>query len=218
MATVASLRDHLVEELNDLLNAEQQLIEALPKMGQRASSRQLQAAFRGHLAQTRAHEQRVAEALKQLGERADGKTCQAMKGLLKEGQELMEGSEAGALRDAMMITAAQKVEHYEIATYGTVRTYAQLLGERGVAKLLAQTLKEEKAADRKLTGIAEGSVNKRASKEWHDHATASGVLHKGAEWLGSTVGRAVKTVLPRSHAADRIARKRSRGKRSARRR
>lgn len=214
MATVASLRDHLIEELNDLLNAEQQLIEALPKMAQRASSRLLQAAFRGHLAQTRTHERRVSEALKQLGEKADGKTCQAMKGLLKEGQELMEGSDAGALRDAMMITAAQKVEHYEIATYGTVRTYAQLLGERGVAKLLAQTLKEEKAADRKLTGIAEGSVNTRASQEWHDQATASGMLHKGAEWLGSTVGRAVKTVLPGSQAAGRTPSTRSHRKRN----
>src|SRR6185436_1092364 len=101
MASVASLRDHLVDELNDLLNAEQQLIEALPKMAQRASTRQLQAAFRGHLAQTRSHEKRVSEALKKLGEKAEGKTCQAMKGLLKEGQELMDGSDAGALRDAM---------------------------------------------------------------------------------------------------------------------
>ena len=205
MATVASLRDHLIDELNDLLNAEQQLIEALPKMAQRASTRQLQAAFRGHLAQTRSHEKRVSEALKKLGEKAEGKTCQAMKGLLKEGQELMEGSDAGALRDAMMITAAQKVEHYEIATYGTVRTYAQLLGERDVARLLAQTLKEEKAADKKLTGIAEGSVNTRASKEWHEKATAAGMLHKGAEWIGGTVGRAVKTVIPRALAADRTA-------------
>ena len=94
-----------------------------------------------------------------------------MEGLLAEGQELMDGSDAGALRDAMMITAAQKVEHYEIATYGTVRTYAQVIGERGVAKLLQQTLKEEHAADRKLTKIAEGSVNRRASEEWHEQTS-----------------------------------------------
>jgi len=200
MASVGSLREHLVEELNDLLNAEEQLIEALPEMAQRATSRELRTAFRGHLAETRQHVKRVTQALKQLGEKASGKTCEAMEGLLAEGQELMEGSDAGALRDAMMITAAQKVEHYEIATYGTVRTYAQVVGERGVAKLLQQTLKEEHAADRKLTKIAEGSVNRRASQEWHEQ---TGVVEQGAKWVGSTVGNALKRVMPRSEAADR---------------
>jgi ferritin-like metal-binding protein YciE len=203
MASVESLREHLVEELNDLLNAEQQLIEALPQMAERALTRELRTAFRSHLAETRQHEKRVAQALKELGEEASGKTCEAMKGLLEEGQELMDGADGGALRDAMMITAAQKVEHYEIATYGTVRTYATVLGEKGVAKLLEQNLKQEKAADRKLTGIAEGSVNRRASKEWHEQSgaaeTATGMLQKGAEWIGSTVGSAVKAV----QAADR---------------
>src|SRR6476619_5533104 len=103
MASVASLREHLVEELNDLLNAEQQLIEALPKMAERAADRELRTAFRSHLAETRQHEKRVAQALKQLGEEASGKTCEAMKGLLEEGQELMDGADGGALRDAMMI-------------------------------------------------------------------------------------------------------------------
>ena len=121
-------------------------------MQQKASQRQLKAAFRSHLAETRGQARRVQQALKMLGEQPSEKTCEAMEGLLTEGQELMESSDAGALRDAMMITAAQKVEHYEIATYGTVRTYAQILGEKGVARLLAQTLKEEKAADKKLTG------------------------------------------------------------------
>jgi ferritin-like metal-binding protein YciE len=206
MASVASLREHLVEELNDLLNAEQQLIEALPQMQEKASNRQLKAAFRSHLAQTRAHEKRVSQALKQLGEDADGKTCEAMEGLLEEGQELMESADAGALLDAMLITAAQKVEHYEIATYGTVRTYAQVLGERGVARLLDQTLREEKAADKKLTSIAEGSVNARASKEWHEQASmmesGADMLEKGAKWVGATVGSAVKRVRP-AQAADR---------------
>lgn len=200
MASVGSLREHLVEELNDLLNAEEQLVDALPKMADRATSRELCTAFRGHLAETRQHAKRVTQALKQLGEKASGKTCEAMKGLLAEGQELMDGSDAGALRDAMMITAAQKVEHYEIATYGTVRTYARVIGERGVAKLLQQTLKEEHAADRKLTKIAEGSVNRRASEEWHEQTS---VLQKGAQWVGSTVGGALKRVMPRVEAADR---------------
>ena len=200
MASVASLREHLVEELNDLLNAEEQLIEALPEMAQRATSRELRTAFRSHLAETRQHKKRVTQALKQLGERAAGKTCEAMEGLLTEGEELMKGSDAGSLRDAMMITAAQKVEHYEIATYGTVRTYARVIGERGVARLLQQTLKEEHAADKKLTRIAEGSVNRRASEEYNEQ---SGMFEKGAAWVGSTVGGALKRVMPRSTAADR---------------
>jgi ferritin-like metal-binding protein YciE len=212
MASVASLREHLVEELNDLLSAEQQLIEALPQMQEKASDRQLKAAFRSHLAQTRGHEKRVAQALKQLGEEADSKTCEAMEGLLEEGQELMESADPGALLDAMLITAAQKVEHYEIATYGTVRTYARVIGERGVAKLLEQTLKEEKATDKKLTSIAEGAVNRKAAKEWHEQASmmesGSDMLQKGAQWVGSTVGGAVKRVMP-GQAADNS---RSRGK------
>jgi ferritin-like metal-binding protein YciE len=211
MASVASLREHLVEELNDLLNAEQQLIEALPQMQEKASDRQLKAAFRSHLAQTRTHEKRVAQALKQLGEQADGKTCEAMEGLLAEGEERMSSADGGALLDAMLITAAQKVEHYEIATYGTVRTYAQVLGERGVANLLEQTLREEKAADKKLTSIAEGAVNKRASKEWHEQSSmmesGGDMLQKGAKWVGSAVGSAVKRVMP-GQAADRRPRSR----------
>jgi ferritin-like metal-binding protein YciE len=200
MASVASLREHLVEELNDLLNAEEQLTEALPKMAERTTSRELRTAFRSHLAETKQHVKRVTQALKQLGEKASGKTCEAMEGLLEEGQDLMDGSDAGALRDAMMITAAQKVEHYEIATYGTVRTYAQVIGERGVAKLLQQTLKEEHSADRKLTKIAEGSINRRAAAEWNEQ---TGMLEKGAKWVGSTVGVALKRAMPRSEAADR---------------
>jgi hypothetical protein len=105
----------------------------------------------------------------------------------------------------MMITAAQKVEHYEIATYGTVRTYAQVIGERGVAKLLQQTLKEEHAADRKLTKIAAGSINRRAAQEWHDQTS---MLEQGAKWVGSTVGGALKRVMPRTEAADRRGTKR----------
>jgi ferritin-like metal-binding protein YciE len=218
MASVASLREHLVEELNDLLNAEQQLIEALPMMAERASRRELKGAFRSHLAETKRHAQRAAQALKSLGEKVSGKTCEAMKGLLEEGQELVGGVEPGALQDAMMITAAQKVEHYEIATYGTVRTYAQVLGEKQVAALMAQTLREEKAADKKLTRIAEGQVNRQAAKEFHQQKStaaaateaAGSALEKGAEWVGSAVGGAVariKKAVPRTSAADRGKRK-----------
>jgi ferritin-like metal-binding protein YciE len=209
MATVASLREHLVEELNDVLNAEQQLIEALPQMAQRAASRELKAAFKTHLAQTRTHQRRVTQALRQLGEKPDGSTCEAMEGLIEEGEHLMKNGEPGALQDAMLITAAQKVEHYEIATYGTVRTYAQVVGERAVAKLLEQTLKEEKAADKKLTSIAQGSVNKRAGEEWQGRIGVGSMLQRGTRWAGSTVGATVKRLKPRAHAADRARARRS---------
>jgi ferritin-like metal-binding protein YciE len=220
MATVASLREHLVEELNDLHDAEHQLIEALPQMAQRATSRDLKAAFKNHLAATRTHERRVAQALRQLGERPDGSTCEAMEGLLEEGQDLMKGSNPGPLQDAMLITAAQKVEHYEIATYGTVRTYAQVVGEKSVAKLLEQTLKEEKAADQKLTRIAEGSVNRRAVNEWQERSGAGRMLQRGTRWAaGSTIGAAGKRARPRAHAADRSwsgSRSKNRSRRRAR--
>ena len=209
MATVASLREHLVEELNDLHDAEQQLIEALPQMAQRAASRELKAAFKTHLAQTRTHQRRVTQALRQLGEKPDGSTCEAMEGLIEEGEHLMKSAGPGALQDAMLITAAQKVEHYEIASYGTVRTYAQVVGERAIAKLLEQNLKEEKAADKKLTSIAEGSVNKRAGQEWQGRIGVGSMLERGTRWAGSTVGTTVRRLKPRAHAADRARARRS---------
>jgi ferritin-like metal-binding protein YciE len=207
MGSTASLREHLVDELNDLLNAEEQLVDALPNMANKATDKQLKAAFQSHLKQTRKHAQRVSAALKALGEKASGKTCQAMKGLLEEGEELMSGNDPGALLDAMMITAAQKVEHYEIATYGTVCRYADVLGERKVSRPLMQNLKEENAADMKLTTIAERSVNRRASKEYHERAAESveadeSVIEKGARWMGMTAGRVASRVLPRAFASE----------------
>jgi ferritin-like metal-binding protein YciE len=201
MASTATLREHLVHELNDLLDAEEQLIDALPKMAKKASDRQLKTAFQSHLTQTRNHAQRVSAALKALGEKPKGKTCEAMKGLLEEGEELMSSADPGALLDAMMITAAQKVEHYEIATYGTVCTYASVLGEPKVSQPLMQTLKEEKAADKKLTSIAEGSVNRRASKEFQEEADDS-MIAKGAKWMGMTAGRVASRVTPRATASE----------------
>jgi ferritin-like metal-binding protein YciE len=153
---VDSLRTHLIDELKDLLDAENQLTSALPKLASSASTPALRTAFQKHLKETRGHIARLNEAMRELGERPRRKTCEAMEGLLTEGEKMMNEAPEGALRDAVMITAAQKVEHYEMATYGTVRTYAEVLGERGVARLLAQTLKEEKAADAKLTMIAGG--------------------------------------------------------------
>jgi ferritin-like metal-binding protein YciE len=190
MATVTSLRAHLVDKITDLLSAEEHLVDVLPKMAERTSSPKLRAAFQRHLAETRIHAERLTEGLKLLGEQAAGSTCEAMKRLLEEEQELMESSDSGSLRDAMLITAAQKVEHYEIASYGTARTYAEVLGEREVARLLARTLKEERAADKKLSDIAKGSLNKRAAKEWHKRQDQARLLHHSAAWVGSSTGAA----------------------------
>jgi len=198
MASTATLRDHLIDELNDLLNAEEQLIEALPKMAQKATDRQLKTAFHSHLAQTRGHAKRVTQAIQALGEQPDSTTCEAMEGLIEESQKLMSQGDPGPLLDAMLITAAQKVEHYEIATYGTVCTYANVLGERSVSRPLAMNLKEEKAADKKLTTIAERSINRRAAQAWQQ-ANDEGMIERGAKWMGSAVGR----MMPRTSAPDR---------------
>jgi ferritin-like metal-binding protein YciE len=191
MAAVNSLHAHLVEELTDLRDAETQLTQALPKLAQSATSKQLRDAFQKHLKETRTHLTRIDQALRALGEKPSSKTCEAMKGLLKEGETHMKKSPAGALRDAVLITGAQKVEHYEMASYGTARTYAQVLGAQNVARLLEQTLNEEKAADRTLTGIAEGSVNEEAAEEFQSQSE-EGPLMRSAEWAGRTTGIAAR--------------------------
>ena len=152
---VESWRDLYFEQLKVLYNAEHQLIKALPKMAKAASSEGLLAAFTEHLGKTREHAQRIETIFEQLGEKAQGKKCKAMEGLVKEGGEVIEEDMADEIKDAALIAAAQRVEHYEIAGYGCVRTYATILGDAGAASLLAQTLEEEKEADEGLNGIAE---------------------------------------------------------------
>ena len=191
MAAVDSLHAHLVEELTDLRDAETQLTQALPKLAQAATSKALRTAFEKHLKETRTHLTRLDQALRELGEKPSSKTCQAMKGLLKEGNRHMKNAPEGSLRDAVLITGAQKVEHYEMASYGTARTYARVLGEVKVAQLLERTLAEEKAADRTLTGIAERSVNEEAAEEWEAQAD-EGPLMRTAVWAGQASGMAVR--------------------------
>lgn len=193
MTTVDSLRTHLIDELIDLLDAETQLTGTLPTLAQAATSKALHAAFQKHLKETRGHVTRLNQALRALGEKPSSKTCKTMKGLLEEGNSMMKKTAAGSLRDAVMITAAQKVEHYEMASYGTARTYATVLGEKGVARLLAQTLKEEKGADQALTRIAEGGINQEAAEERHSQQDDS-ILMRTAEWAGSTAGYASREV------------------------
>ena len=150
-----SLRDLYVEQLKDLYNAEQQLIKALPKMAKAASSEELKAAFEDHLGQTRQHAQRIETIFEQMGEKAKGKKCKAMEGLVEEGGEVIKEDMDEGIKDAALIAAAQRVEHYEIAGYGCVRAYATRLREDDAASLLSQTLQEEKEADEALNEIAE---------------------------------------------------------------
>jgi ferritin-like metal-binding protein YciE len=157
-----SLRDLYVEELRDLFSAENQLVKALPKMAEAASDSHLKTAFTAHLRQTKTHVTRLEQIFRQLGEKPSGETCEAMKGLIVEGEEMIKASGEATVRDAGLIGAAQRVEHYEMAGYGTARSLAEHLGENAAAQILQQTLEEEGEADQKLTEIAESEVNLHA--------------------------------------------------------
>lgn len=157
-----SLQALFLEELKDVYHAEKQLVEALPRMAKAADSAELQQAFSDHLAETKSQVERLERILQELGHPARGKRCKGMEGLLEEAKEILQEDGEPAVIDAALIAAAQRVEHYEIAAYGCLRTYAQLLGHENAAKLLSQTLAEEEAADKKLTAIGERSVNAEA--------------------------------------------------------
>ena len=157
-----SLQKLYIEELRDLYNAENQLVKALPKMAKHASHQELKQAFEDHLEQTKEHVERLDEIFKRLDERPTGKTCKGMKGLIEEGSEILEKDGDESVLDAALIGAAQRVEHYEIAGYGTVRTFANMLGENEAAELLQQTLDEEGETDKLLTELAESVVNVEA--------------------------------------------------------
>jgi ferritin-like metal-binding protein YciE len=160
---ITTLEQLFVEQLKDLYSAENQLIEALPMMADAAHAPALKKGFHTHWKETKEHARRLEKILKGLGEDADGKTCKAMQGLVKEGNETISEDASPEVKDAALIAAAQRVEHYEIAGYGCVATYATLLGRRGDAKILATTLKEEAATDKKLTASAK-TLNVKAVK------------------------------------------------------
>jgi ferritin-like metal-binding protein YciE len=151
-----------------LYNAENQLLKALPKMAKKASAPELKKAFQDHLTQTEGHVTRLEKIFKKLGEKPTGKTCKAMKGLVEEGKEVIEEDGDGSVLDAALIGAAQRVEHYEMAGYGVVRTFASLLGEDEAQDLLQRTLNEEGEADKKLTALAETVINVEASEAEED--------------------------------------------------
>jgi len=153
----------LVDELKDLYSAESQITKALPKMAKGASSSELRSAFENHLKETEGHVQRLEKIFETLGGSPKGKTCNGMKGLLSEGAEMLEETAKGDVRDAALISAAQRVEHYEMAAYGAARSFAERLGQAQIAQTLEKTLQEEKTADQKLTQISQ-AINSRATR------------------------------------------------------
>ncbi len=158
-----SLQSLFLEELKDIYHAEKQLVQALPRLAKSASSPELKEAITSHLEETKGHVERIEQIFQDLGHAARGKRCKGMEGLLEEGKEIMEEEGEDAVIDAALIAGAQRVEHYEIAAYGCLRTYAQLLGYDKAARLLSETLSEEEAADEKLNAIAESKVNAEAA-------------------------------------------------------
>jgi ferritin-like metal-binding protein YciE len=170
-----SLRELYVDELRDLYNAETQLTKALPKMAKAASNEGLREAFEEHLGQTSEHVSRLEQIFEQLDEKPTGKKCLGMEGLTKEGADTMKEDYSDAVMDAAIIGAAQRVEHYEMAAYGTARAFAELLGEKGHVSLLEQTLEEEKQADKKLTELSQ-EINPQTVQ---DKERAPGVSREG---------------------------------------
>ena len=164
MAKIKSLNELFLEELGDLYNAEKQLVKAIPKMAQATVSVELRSALQGHLEQTKNQVNRLEEVFKKLGQKPRGVVCKAMKGIIEEGTEAIHKTDKCAARDAAIIGAAQRVEHYEIAGYGTAQSHAYLLEREDIGVLLNETLCEEKEADSRLNELAEGSINLKAKQ------------------------------------------------------
>src|SRR5947208_7191162 len=181
-----TLQKLYTDELRDLYNAENQLLKALPKMAKAASSEDLKDAFEKHLEQTKGHVKRLEQVFEALGEKPKGKTCRAMKGLIEEGSEILKEEGEESILDAGIIVAAQKVEHYEIASYGSVRTFAHLLGQNKAAELLQTTLDEESETNELLNRLAEGIVNREAVLESELAGASCGRSHS---FLRSEVAR-----------------------------
>lgn len=163
-STFNTLDDLFLQQLQDVYDAEIRLVDALPKMSEAAKHQDLRAAFDQHLRETETHVRRLEEVFRELGKEPERTTCDAMKGLIKEGNAMAGAGGDGDVRDAGLIAAAQRVEHYEMASYGTLRTLARQLGHQGIADTLQHTLDEEGATDHKLTDIAEAHINVEAGR------------------------------------------------------
>lgn len=170
---INTLQDLYIEELRDIYNAETQLVKALPKVAQAATSDELRSSIEDHLEQTKEHVERLDQIFESLGTASKGKKCKAMEGLIEECNELLEEDIADAVLDAALIGACQRVEHYEIAVYGTLATFAKLLDREQDADLLGQTLDEEKETDEMLTDIAESTINVEAQESEEEETPAA---------------------------------------------
>ncbi|MCE7887192.1 MAG: ferritin-like domain-containing protein [Alphaproteobacteria bacterium PRO2] len=160
-----NLEELFEDELFDIYNGEQQLTKALPKMAEKATDPRLAEGFRSHLEETEGQVRRIEKIFELLSIKEKSEKCEAMKGLITEAEELIKNTDEGPVRDAAMITAAQKVEHYEIAAYGSLISLANTLGHMEAASILAETLEEERATDRRLSDLAEGGINREAMQE-----------------------------------------------------
>jgi len=167
MAETGTLHDAFLDELRDTYDAEKQLTKALPKMAKASTSPELRAAFEAHLEETRGHVDRLEQVFQSLDEKARGKHCEGIAGIIDEGKAIMEEDFDDATMDACLIAAGQRAEHYEMAAYGTLIAWARGMGHTDAERLLQETLDEEKAADEKLTSIAEGGVNQEAADAAH---------------------------------------------------
>jgi ferritin-like metal-binding protein YciE len=196
MSSMDSLADLLQDELKDIYDAEKQLTKALPKLAKKSSNEELREAFESHLDETQTHIERLERVFEELDMPARGKKCEGMQHLIAEGNEMIAECEDDDTRDAVMIAAAQKVEHYEMASYGTIRTWANLLGKQQVAEILEETLQEEKAADQKLTEIAESFVNAAAAQggEEEEEEEARGSRGRRPGSRAATTARSGRTM------------------------
>jgi ferritin-like metal-binding protein YciE len=189
MAGIDSLGSLFEDELKDIYDAEKQITKALPKMMKKAGADELRSAFQEHLQQTEQHIERLEQVFELLELPARGKKCLGMQNLIKEGQEMMSEAEDDDTRDALMIAAAQKVEHYEIAAYGTLRVWANLLGHDDAASLFEETLDEEKETDQRLTMIAESFVNQAAADEEDEEEMPARAKAGARKSRGGSTGR-----------------------------
>lgn len=181
------LHKAFVDELRDAYDAEKQLVKALPKLAKAASSGELKAAFTNHLEETRGHVDKLEQVFASIDERARGKHCDGIAGIIEEGKAIMEEDFDSGTMDACLIAAGQRSEHYEMAAYGTLAAWAKAMGHRKAADLLAKILEEEKAADEKLNGLAEGGINQQAVEATNGNSTES----ERPEGIAETVKRAV---------------------------
>jgi ferritin-like metal-binding protein YciE len=195
MAESGTLHDAFLDELRDSYDAEKQLTKALPKMAKAASTPALRAAFETHLKETEGHIERLEEVFATLDEKVKGKHCDGIAGIIEEGKSAMEEDFDETTMDACLIAAGQRAEHYEMAAYGTLVAWARAMGHTEAAGLLQQTLNEEKAADKKLSGLAEGGINQRAADEAHPEEdeepanVGAGAKNTGASKAKSTARR-----------------------------